>query len=503
MGNTQTDRQNRAHTLYLAFIGLIFAALVVVFLFFPRSRYSELEKRELNSFPSRELLGENPGAFTAAVSQWFSDSEPYRDLFMTMSMAIREGMKLRLGNPQDAVSVKSTGTGANLDLAKGVDDLEELQDNSGNPLADASAKLATPAVIVAGAGSEVRGLMVFGGSSRAGGGMIETSNLYAETFPDINVYTLVAPLATEFYLPQKAASASRPQLPTLENIRNHLNPAVKYVDVHSILKHHSLEDIYLRTDHHWSALGAYYGAKAFAKVAGVPFKDLKSYDKNVIHGFVGSMYGYTKDISFKKAPEDFVYYVPKKDDYTTTYITYQVNKDYRVTSQSKPYKSSFFKKFRDGSGLAYNVFMGGDQHLVKIETDVPGSRKLLLIKDSYGNALPGYLFYSFPEIHVIDFRYFPGNLKQYIRENDITDILLAFNIFNACNSKSMNRIKGMLKQSEGFASSSAKSENKEKTNPRKLQDKADSTEPAPESEERQTAVPSESVVTTSYSESEQ
>ena len=35
-------------------------------------------------------------------------------------------------------------------------------------------------------------------------------------------------------------------------------------------------------------------------------------------------------------------------------------------------------------------------------------RKLALVKDSYGNAIAPFLASSFEEVHVIDFRSFPG-----------------------------------------------------------------------------------------------
>ena len=55
-----------------------------------------------------------------------------------------------------------------------------------------------------------------------------------------------------------------------------------------------------------------------ARVAGVPFRDLSNYERRVVHGYVGSMYGYSQDIAVKNAPEDFVYYVPRNVSYTTT-----------------------------------------------------------------------------------------------------------------------------------------------------------------------------------------
>ena len=78
------------HTLYLLVVGMVFLAFAFVFLFMPRSTYSELEKRDLAEFPDIKMIKENPSRFTSEISQWFSDSEPYRDIFMTVSLKIRD-----------------------------------------------------------------------------------------------------------------------------------------------------------------------------------------------------------------------------------------------------------------------------------------------------------------------------------------------------------------------------------------------------------------------------
>lgn len=116
--------------------------------------------------------------------------------------------------------------------------------------------------------------------------------------------------------------------------------------MYTTLGKHANEDIYLRTDHHWSPLGGYYAAQEFARVAGVPFKDLSHYERRVVHGYVGSMYGYSKDISVKNAPEDFVYYVPKGVEYTTTYTNYTINKNYQVTGEGNPLPLLSFSSIR-------------------------------------------------------------------------------------------------------------------------------------------------------------
>ena len=62
-------------------------------------------------------------------------------------------------------------------------------------------------------------------------------------------------------------------------------------------------------------------------------------------------------------------------------------------------------------------FMGGDTRATHVSTPTKNGRRLLIIKDSFGNALPAFLFFSFEDIYVVDFRYFQGNIKHYATEN--------------------------------------------------------------------------------------
>ena len=79
---------------YIAIISAIFLAIAVVFNFLPRTKYSVLEKRDLKTFPEYSLDKLSNGTFTKEISEWFSDSEPYRDLLMSLSMSIKDYQRL-------------------------------------------------------------------------------------------------------------------------------------------------------------------------------------------------------------------------------------------------------------------------------------------------------------------------------------------------------------------------------------------------------------------------
>ncbi|MDY2916542.1 MAG: DHHW family protein [Muribaculaceae bacterium] len=485
------------HALFLVIATIGFAALAAVFLFLPRSTYSELEKRDLAQFPPIETFGDDPAAYTAAVSGWFSDSEPFRDDFMSLSMNFRNlvQMQLPMGDEEEAVTFRPATTAPADARADGIPGGADPNLEADNPLANENAKVANASIIIVGTGPNVRALMGFRAEPGATRPYVNLLNDLAEAMPSVQVYSMAVPLATEFYVPDKARSVTRPEKPCLDYIRNNVSSKVKFVDVYAALAPHVSEDIYLRTDHHWAPLGAFYAARELAHTAGVPFRELTDYDKHVIRGYVGSMYGYSKDIAVKNAPEDFYYWTPRGVDAKTTYVTYRTNKDYQIVSESAPYAGQFFHKFGDGSGNAYLTFMGGDQHLVKVVTGVPGSRKLLIVKDSYGNPIPSFLFYSFSEIHVVDFRYFKKNLKDYVAANHITDLTVAFNIFSASSASATGKVRAFMSQHGGVTAPPAKAAEKksDSTAEKKTEKKAEpKAEPKSEKKPQKPAEPAPS-----------
>ncbi len=439
----------RKSLIYVTIVAIIFASFTFVFAFFPRSTFSEIERRELAVFPAYNFDSIRSGDFTRNVSSWFSDSEPFRDELMQLHLAIKDLLSLKRGSGDDRVAFHTSTEEAE----PATPTAEELEAANRNPhdyenhlTANAVAKVANAGIIIVGEVPEVRALMAYGGIPEGGASYAEVANLYKSKFGSgVNVYCMVVPTCVEFYCPEKVKNRIKPQLPTIKNIYSRLNDSVKAVDVYSVLGAHAAEDIYLRTDHHWSHLGAFYAARKFAEVARVPFRPLNRYRREVIDGFVGTMYGYSKDISVKRSPEKFVYYTPLDTNYRTVFINFGLDKNFKIVTESAPVEAPYFKRYK-AKGMAYSTFMGGDAMIVKVTTGRHAGRRLAIIKDSFGNALPSFLFGSFDEIHVLDHRYFPHNMVDYVKSNRITDFLFVNNIFNAYSEGVCKAYRQLLSQ---------------------------------------------------------
>ena len=246
-------------------------------------------------------------------------------------------------------------------------------------------------------------------------------NTCKEQLPDVNVYSLIAPTAVTFYLPEKYAYASQSELESIEKVNAALNN-ITPIDAYSALKPHVNEDIYFRTDHHWTQLGAYYAAEEFTKTAGVPFDDISQYEKREIPGFVGNMYAFSENNPLvRDNPDTFTYYIPR-GDFSVTY--------YDNDMQNERTHSYFWERDElfEPTDL-YLTYMNSNWDIVHVSGGQKNGRRLMILKNSYGNALAPSLFNSFEDIWIVDVNWNDIDIAEFAKEQNITDLLFCVSSF--------------------------------------------------------------------------
>ncbi len=444
----------------------VFAVMMIFFVCFPRSEESLIEKRKLAKFPEFTIESYFNGSFTAGINQWFTDTSPFRDDLKNNG----NSMKSLFGiTTQDSVNVVGDIKKVPKKTTKKTDNTSQTSQTSAQtsetskqtsevskdePSAQESSEskpqknyreldadyTVENGVIVVNQDGHYRGLELFGGGS--GNAYVDSLNeLRSKLDSNISIYSMIVPLPCEYYTPANYDSYTANQKEYIDDLSSRLSDGIKTVDVDTVLAGHTEENIYCRTDHHWTPLGAYYAAEEFAKIAGVDFKPLSTFTPQTIEGFVGTMYAFSGgDINIKNDPEDFTYYIP--DNYS------KCKTDFYDTDFTYDYTGSYFKQVGDSQSNAYLTFFGGDEQIVKIRTNVKNGRKLLIVKDSYGNAVPGYLMNSFEEIYIADMRYFQLNLVDFIDQMGITDVLFAMVTYSAFGNNSYN-LPDLLTQAQG------------------------------------------------------
>lgn len=193
------------------------------------------------------------------------------------------------------------------------------------------------------------------------------------------------------------------------------------------------EYLYFKTDHHWTADGAYYAYRELMKAKGMTASALTDYTRTEYPGFIGSFYQYSNQSdTLKNNPDTVVAYTPTCNDLTYT-DTDGNQKTGHVVSDATQYSE----------GNKYLCFICGDQPYERIDNpNITDGSSCVVIKESYGNAFVPFLVNSYQTVHVVDYRYFSGNLIDLVKENGIQDVIYVNNANALIESatKNMTRI---------------------------------------------------------------
>ncbi len=242
------------------------------------------------------------------------------------------------------------------------------------------------------------------------------SNLKKALGDDITVYNIIVPTHIGIGLPERFSDISNSQEDYLNTISNSYSADIVSVNTFNTLMHHRDEYLYFNTDHHWTALAAYYAYSDFAKAAGIDAIPLESMEKNEITNYTGSLASIADIDCLYNNPDTVVYYKTDADIDCTLYDGNAEN----------PSDTMLLHEYAEGVN-AYGVFLGGDNDLMIAKNPDGNGQKIAVIKESYGNAFAPYIAYTYGETHIIDFRYFNVDLKQYLKDNGITQVIFINN----------------------------------------------------------------------------
>lgn len=263
-------------------------------------------------------------------------------------------------------------------------------------------------------------------------------NTFAAKVPDKRVHCLLAPTAIAFYGPDEYRTGSHSQPDGINIAYSNLAANVSAVDAYAELSRHTDDYIYFRTDHHWTARGAYYAYVAFCQKNGLNYTPLANFETGRLDNFVGTMYRYTQAQVLVDNPDYVEYFQPvvAADGQYFSNASMNDGKTLRILSTNITDR-----------GSKYMCFIQGDKALERIVTSNKNGKKILVIKESYGNAIVPFMLENFEEVFVLDPRQdgvSDMNLPQFVTDNGITDILFINYLFAPSNSKYMNALTNIV-----------------------------------------------------------
>ena len=347
---------------------LFLGGLLAVHVFLPDREKSETENRTLAQLPEFSWERLKDGSYTEAIESYFADQFPLRDGWTGMKARAEQLLGKREFN--------------NIYLA-------------GNTLIS---KVETPDST-----------------------LLENNLSYIDRLKDkaqANVVVGFIPSAAEVWkdkLPAGAQSWDQAGLLSMSQI-----------DFHTALKDHADEQIFYRTDHHWTTLGAFYGANALLESLGRETLKEKDFTVEIASkDFNGTLYSQS-GIHWLEA-DTMEYWVTEAGLTVTSWST------------GKPVQVPLYDRSYLHAKDKYSSFLGGNQPLCVIKNEnLPAEAgKLLLIRDSYSDALAPFLSQRFAEVHLLDLRYYRAPASMYAMQNGIDEIAVVYSVQNFISDRNL------------------------------------------------------------------
>lgn len=243
---------------------------------------------------------------------------------------------------------------------------------------------------------------------------------YAQKMGKNHVKVMMVPTAA-MVLKEKLPSFAQPYDETklLDKIKN-VVPNGTFLDATESLEQHKSESIYYKTDHHWNALGAYYGYVQWAKAVNIQPYELSDLKKEkVTDQFFGTN---QSKLCYAKQADEI-------DLYRNEKISYEVLYDglFKNPYDKTKVKNDIYVRSHLTEKDKYLVYLDGNHPLVDIKTSVKNGKKLLVIKDSYAHCMLPYLLNHFEQVTVVDTRYYNNGISTLKPDEEYTDILVLRN----------------------------------------------------------------------------
>ena len=211
-----------------------------------------------------------------------------------------------------------------------------------------------------------------------------------------------------------------------------------FVDVRDTLMDHNEEYIYYKTDHHWTSAGACLAYEVWSEHTGGEAEKKDELAENVVSDkFRGSLY--SKILDADSTYDEIWTYGLQKDDAFGS-------KDCTVMIDEKQQLDSIYddEKLQEKDKYAY--FLGGNYGQVHIQNQKAASKakgkNILIIKDSFANSFVPFVTQDYENIYMVDLRYYNGDMKAYLQEHEITDVLVLYNISNFISDRNLHKLTG-------------------------------------------------------------
>mgnify|MGYP000793563313 CR=1 FL=1 len=433
-GYLQRKSLRKSRKVQVMIFFVVLYVIAVVSLIIPlRPTQSETEQRTLTKFPTFSFASLWDGSYFQQIDLWFSDTFPFRETLISWNTELWNLSGIHTNTIHGEVQAG--------DEIPSVGDITKTQAASGTSTTTTSSTTQTTTTTTKssggdnpdGTGEQIGAIWIAGNSgyeyytfSRS------VSDRYVNLLNQVgnrlagkaNVYDIIVPnsmgvMLSDEYKQEKGITTSD-QKQAIAYMSASMNDNVKSVSIFDTLRSHWKDYIYFRTDHHWTATGAYYAYEEFAKVKGFTPTPLEDYESHEYDGFLGTFYADSKMSSaLGKTPDTVVTYTPTSTNDIRITGRDGNEFDWKIVMDVSDYNSSG----------KYSAFIGGDNPFSVIENPKrKDGSSCVVIKESYGNAFVPFLVDHYQTVYVVDYRYYEENVLDFVTENKIQDVIFINNI---------------------------------------------------------------------------
>lgn len=462
----------------------VWAVLTIIgLLWFLRPSFSIVEKRELAKFPEFSVEAVLDGKYFSKIDTWFSDTFPIRESLISFNDKLKECYGIRnslihgdigqgddiptgtvdlgdlIGSDTDDPGYKPPEvpdfTGGGITQPEDTPPIDETttddtsSEETTKPVDTTKPPITTepPPVTTKPGGDtttppETNGsLLIYGDAayefyyfskSVSAKYCLAINRLAGALKGKAELYSVMIPSAGSVMLGMdewlKYGSSNPDE--AIKWMQSQMDPSVHKINPYNTLSAHKDEYLFFRTDHHWTALGAYYTYTDFCKEKGITPTDLSTLKTISFDNFRGTLYAATKSPKLKK--DTVIAYYPKG-----------TNSMYFYGKSNGVYQKTWWNIITDVSNwhqsLLYNCFAGADQAFSYAHNpNVKDGSSVLLVKNSFGNAFLPFLVDHYEHIYWIDFRYFESYansaglynacISGLVESKGIDDVIILSNV---------------------------------------------------------------------------
>lgn len=420
---------------------VVFVVVTVMAWLIPlRPTVSHTENRNLEKFPQFSFATLFDGSYFDDISVWFSDTFTYRDtwiattkrletMYGSRTVAIYGDIGANDEIPEFSMSVQNTNppvsTAPIRDGDKDFDPREEgeietapddaTQSAWGGQVIDEDEYINKGAVIQIGNATYIHTGFSKPNAEKYAASM---NNAAKKLDGKARLFCVLGLENTTFMLTRedRIAMGCKPEEDAVDYMYSLMDPQVQTVRIYDNMVAHNNEYLAFRTDHHWTATGAYYAYEAWCRVAGFEPVPLSEYEVIEFPGFYGSYYAAAGQSKLLKE-DTVVCYVPPGNiklylsDKSTDSLGWEQP---LITDRTNSKKNS-----------KYLAFLAGDHaRSTFINDDITDGSSCVVIKTSVGNPFVYYLTQHYQYVYVLDIRYYHyRSLSSFVNRFEVDDVI--------------------------------------------------------------------------------